>query len=517
MNRLTKLLASVLPAFTFAALLAVTPLAFAEYEIDTSSGFTISVPADGTIVTWTEDVVVGWDKPTMLGGDVLQGFVYMWNTSNTALNDTELSATANDDMVDPAVDPPTLTKAAADFSDDDSSLLRYLHIKTWYLDVSVGEPAYSADVVIGPINIDNVAPTGTVRITDDSGNDISETSSSTLDLGLSASLAPANMYLSETSTRPPTGAAYSSEVVYTLGDATPGLKTIYAWFEDDAGNISTAPATDTVTLLEPVTISPYAATLDLSTLTSQVFVVEGNNDNYNWTIIDETPDTPGDDVADFSGGATDTNSVTVTLLKPGTFKLQAVGATTLTSGTITVQELAISKTFNLITTATTNVNTIGFVLENTGITTAHELGTAIGSCDLVSRWDEATQSYSSHPMAAPTFNNFALEVGKAYFVSVTTDHAYIMTGISPIAKTVNLVTTATTNVNAIGLPKSKESLTTAHQLGQDIGTVDLVSRWDVATQSYSSHPMAAPTFNNFVIEWGYGYFVSVTQDTQWDW
>jgi hypothetical protein len=80
------------------------------------------------------------------------------------------------------------------------------------------------------------------------------------------------------------------------------------------------------------------------------------------------------------------------------------------------------------------------------------------------------------------------------------------------------VTTAKTNVNAIGMPKNKEGLTTAHQLGLDITNVDLVSRWVVGTQSYESHPMGSPTFKNFAIEWGQGYFVSVTQNnTQWNW
>ena len=522
MKKLTELLARGLPVYALVILfLAVTPVAYAEYEIDTSSDdFSISVPTDDTIVQWTEDVVVKWPKPTMTGGDVLNGFVYKWNTSDSALDDDALNNTTNDGMVNPNIDPPILTKDAADFANDDSNYIRYLHIKTWYLDISAGQTAYSNDVVIGPINIDNVAPTGTVRITDDDGNDITTTYSASLNLQLSATLAPVKMYLSETDTRGGS-ADYAPEVVYGLINTDTGeAKTIHVWFEDGVGNISTAPATDNVTLLAPVSISPYNPTLDLATVSTQVFAVDGNDDPYDWEIIEETPDIPGDDVANFSGASTDTNSVTVEILNEGTVKLQATptgGGTALISGTITVIKGTISKTFSLITTETTNINTIGFILENTGITTAHELGTAVGNCDLVSKWVVGTQSYLSHPMSVETYNNFSLEVGNVYFVSVTTDHDFTLTGTLPGSLVKNLSTTATTNTNAIGLPYSKSGLLNAHQLGQDIGNCDLVSKWIVGTQSYLSHPMSVETYNNFDIEWGQGYFISVTENIGWSW
>ena len=192
--------------------------------------------------------------------------------------------------------------------------------------------------------------------------------------------------------------------------------------------------------------------------------------------------------------------------------------TDLTGSPVTfTAEGGLSKTFSLITTATTNTNTIGFVLEGTGINWAHELGTAVGNCDLVSKWVVETQSYLSHPMSVETYNNFPLEVGNVYFVSVTADHNFTLTGILPDSLVKNLSTTATTNTNAIGLPYSKSGLLKAHQLGQDIGNCDLVSKWVVETQSYLSHPMSVETYNNFDIEWGEGYFISVTENTGWSW
>ncbi|MEA3397735.1 MAG: hypothetical protein U9R05_09775, partial [Chloroflexota bacterium] len=298
------------------------------------------------------------------------------------------------------------------------------------------------------------------------------------------------------------------------------------WFEDGVGNISTAPATDSVTLLAPVSISPYEPTLDLATTSTQVFAVDGNDDPYDWEIIEETPDTEGDDVAHFAEGtdSTSTNSVTVEILNPGTFKLQATPTgegDVLISGTIMVVEGTVSKTCNLLTTdpSLTNINTVGFIFTNTGITMAHELGTSVGDCDMVSKWVVDTQSYLSHPMDIPTYNNFDLEVGEVYFVSVTADHDFTLTGKVPSSLSISLITTDPdkTNITAVGLPESKASLTDAHELGQNIGDCDMVSKWVVDTQSYLSHPMAIPTYNNFTIEWGQGYFVSVTSNTEWAW
>lgn len=510
----------------FICLWVMVPGAWAAYEV---SGVT-STPFVAPMTNYskcTENITVSWTAPSM-GTDILNSYFYQWNNSNVSLNDADTLITgfspAGFSTLDQSVNPPNVVKAAADLAALDSGSALYLHIVTSYLAGGV-TPRVSADVVYGPFLIDNKAPTGTVRIVDANGNDITSTVDTIVKVKLGASADTTKVYLNEASAiLTSLQLAYSTDASYPFADTTPGSKTIYAWFEDGVGNISATPVTDTVTLLAPISISPNSANLDLATGATQVFRVEGTNATYNWTIINEKNEAGGaataGTIAQFSGTASAVNSVTVQGKVKGSFQLQAVptsGTGTLTSGTITVMQSSVSKTFSLQTTAKTNVNAIGFVLENTGITTAHQLGTAVGNCDLVSRWDEATQSYSSHPMAAAGFNNFALEVGKAYFVSVTAAHDFTLTGSVPSSKTVNLVTTAKTNVNAIGIPKSKEALTTAHQFGLDIGNVDLVSKWDVATQSYSSHPMAASGFNNFAIQWGNGYFVSVTQQKSWNW
>ncbi len=321
--------------------LAFTSAAQAEYEIDTSPSNldTNGLPVDGTIVQWTDDVTIQWAKPTILGDDFLNGFVYKWNNSDETLDGDALSISNADGTV--ATEPYSVVKAAGDFAEDDESNIRYLHIRTYFNDASNnGNPDYSTDVVIGPINIDNVAPNGSIRVTDADGNDITNTQSTTLNLRLQATPNPETitMYISEDEGSLGTGTPYSAEETYDLVDTETtdehNPKTIYVVFEDSAGNRSAF--SDSVELLDPAaSISPYDPTLDLS-LGTQEFIVDGNSDPYNWAIIEETPD----DVAQISGGD-GTNSVTVTLLNAGTFKLQAVpdgGGDTLTSGVISVEQ-----------------------------------------------------------------------------------------------------------------------------------------------------------------------------------
>lgn len=505
----------------FLCLWVMVPGAWAAYEVS-QNNITANVLTN-TPTRWTDDLTVQWTGPAMTGNDVLNGYPYKWNNSSSPLDDAAFNANTGfrDGVVDRSANPPNVLKSAADLANLDSGNLLYLHIKTWYLDATTtGLPAYSSDVVYGPFLIDNVAPTGTIRIVDASGNnDVTSTSDTIVYLQLSAAKDPVTMYLSETANRPATGVPYNAAPVWNLIDTTPGIKTIYAWFEDILGNISATPATDSFTLLPPINISPNIVTLDLATGAIQVFRVEGTSATYNWTIINEVPVTTGP-VASITVGGTGTNSVTVQGLAKGTFQLQAVptaGGTTLTSGTITVVQSTLSKEFNLITTATTSTNTIGFIFENTGITTAHDLGTAVGSCTQVSKWNAATQSYLSHRMQFPTLNNFTLNVGEAYFVTVTAAHAFTLTGIPPASHTETLITTATTSTNAIGVPNSKSSITLAHDLGLAVGNCSQVSKWNAATQSYLSHRMQFPTLNNFSIAWGEGYFITVTQQTNWPW
>jgi len=165
--------------------------------------------------------------------------------------------------------------------------------------------------------------------------------------------------------------------------------------------------------------------------------------------------------------------------------------------------------------ATTSVTAIGFILTGTGITTADQLAAAVPNSDLVSRWDPATQAYISHTPGSP-FNNFSLVAGEAYFISVAANSTLALTGTLPVITYAFVKNAATTSVTAIGLRQGSVAggTTTADQLATAIVGSDLVSRWDPATQAYISHTPASP-FNNFIVQDGQAYFISVTQNATW--
>jgi hypothetical protein len=333
----------------FLCLCILVPGAWAAHEVSPSD-VTANVSTN-TPTKWTLDLEVQWKQPDM-GTDILNGYLYKWSSSATSLNteDTLFTnfSTTMDGTVEAKVIPPNVAKAGADFTNFDSGNVLYLHIITSYT-AGTG-PRVSADTVYGPFLIDNTAPVGTVRIVNSAGtSDVTSTSDTRIYLKLTAAKDPFNMYLSETPTKPATGVPFSADAVWDLAVITPGTKTIYAWFEDNAGspgNISTSPATDSFTLLSATNISPNTATLDLAGVAAtQIFRVEGTEATYTWTIINEKDPNGATvnagTVASITVGGSGTNSVTVQGLAKGTFQLQAdpntsVTGDELTSGTITV-------------------------------------------------------------------------------------------------------------------------------------------------------------------------------------
>lgn len=318
----------VLVILAFTVLMPAAPV-LAAHEV---SNFTMSsAPPQNAQSKWTNNIEISWDAPTM-GSDILLNYIYLWNNVSTAMNDTDFNdttgtATSNRVAVKNATD---LT--AKDFSLNPQTDVLYLHVKTRYDNGTT--VVYSTDNVLGAFQIDNVAPgDGTIRIVDSSGNTITETSSTNVNVRLAASGSIGKYYLSETESSPGTGTSpFATDVVWGLQDTATGSHTLYAWFEDPAGNQS-RPATVTFTLLSAISITPFTATIDLASPTpTQTFKVDGSTaTDYTWSISDST-------VAQITGSATG-NSVTVTGLKTGTFTLTATKASdssVLTSGTITV-------------------------------------------------------------------------------------------------------------------------------------------------------------------------------------
>ncbi|MBM3235710.1 T9SS type A sorting domain-containing protein [Candidatus Poribacteria bacterium] len=72
--------------------------------------------------------------------------------------------------------------------------------------------------------------------------------------------------------------------------------------------------------------------------------------------------------------------------------------------------------FNLITTESTDWNTITVPLDKVDITKASELQADIPSCNAVAYWDAALQGYVQY---VPVVRDFSVRVGRAYYVNVT--------------------------------------------------------------------------------------------------
>ena len=276
-------------------------------------------------VKLTEDLVVSWTAPS--GVDVMN-YLLKINTSSAALSDTDFNDTSGkyDYLVDPTVTSQIIPKSV--FDSYDSNQLRYLHVKTLYVPGS-----FSSDVVAGPIRIDNVAPTGSISLDPSSG------SSTQITITLSPSTDTKYYWLSNSTTMPADEAKQdytaSNQAVGSFFPAYPdtayGKVTLYAWFKDYAGNVSTAPTAQAdYTYADPVAIQ--GSTSDLGVDATRDFTVDQST-SYTWTITDASVE----GVAVISGSASGA-TVTVVGKKVGTFTVTATptSGTALKTGTITV-------------------------------------------------------------------------------------------------------------------------------------------------------------------------------------
>src|SRR4030042_3103432 len=171
--------------------------------------------------------------------------------------------------------------------------------------------------------------------------------------------------------------------------------------------------------------------------------------------------------------------------------------------------LAEEITFNLIQ----GLNGISLPYENTGINDAEGLCHSIPYCESVSHWDAQTQSFVTHDIGS-TEDNFPLIPGYPYFVKITQDTPWTVSGSIPVSVTFNLITTDGTDINTVALPIFISNITTAEELGSAITNVDILWYWDAYNQGYAGHPMGIG-INNFSVYPGYPYFVNITADTTW--
>jgi len=172
--------------------------------------------------------------------------------------------------------------------------------------------------------------------------------------------------------------------------------------------------------------------------------------------------------------------------------------------------------YPLITTSSTDINELVVIMntQNTRkpIFTAEDLANAIPYCSDVYYWDAEGQGTVGHPKGVP-FNNFSIYPGYPYIVNVTSDTVWTVAG-SYSDTSFQLSTTDGTDINHIGVPLSKDILTTAEELGNDIPNCTDVYYWDAEGQGTVGHVVGLP-FENFAVRAGYPYYVNVTADAVW--
>ena len=310
--------------------------AWALYEVEdatptnATTGSTAQQPPD-------DSLQIEWTKPDMSAGDSVVKYVYIWNNSNALLDDTELNQNTNDGVVDKD-ELLKATKNSSDFAGenyDDPSW--YFHIKIVYLSITEGEKL-GDDLFVGPFNFDDQSPDGTIEL---DTSVVSQTASTSLinpvTLALTATPDTETVYLSNTITQPHTGVAFKNTLTRTVTEGV-GEKTIYIWFEDQAGNTSSFYSL-TFDIIAGKFMDP-ADDFSLQVNDTQQFLIqEADDETYVWSIVD--PDT-GDPttVATFVDDISEwVDRVNIMAAQEGSFKVQATsdeGATVYESGTIMV-------------------------------------------------------------------------------------------------------------------------------------------------------------------------------------
>jgi len=491
-----------------ATLLAATP-AWAAYEVST---YTADIPTN-TPTQWTDDLNVTLDKPDT-GTDTFTGFVYLWSRGASLDSSTSLTKEASSSFGDlggffaasalSSNDQAIITLDKTNFTDDDSGDVWYLHVATQYLDQGNNyAETYSSTVNIGPFNVDNVVE-GTIAVVDADGNTLTETRETRLNVKVAGPSYLANFYLAETAIKPTTATTVPDDniVTYDLTDTTTGSRTLYAWFEDQAGNVNASPATASFTLLPSVSISPNTVTIDLATTTTQVFSIDGSSAGYDWSV------TSGTDVCSLSGTITDTTSVTLTALKEGTCTLQAALHTdstqTLSTGTITVTKSGASISIPLHT----GWNLISISVTPSDTAPASVLAGIDGKYTIVwGDFDPTTSTWQSYNPDKPKNSLSAIQPQHGYWIKMTEDATLDVSGSLP---STSIALKQGWNLVGFSLTKSTDITTVLSGIS---GNYSIVwGDYDTTTSTWKSYNPAKPKNSLDSLSPGYGYWIKMDSD-----
>ncbi|MCX6836154.1 MAG: tandem-95 repeat protein, partial [candidate division Zixibacteria bacterium] len=165
--------------------------------------------------------------------------------------------------------------------------------------------------------------------------------------------------------------------------------------------------------------------------------------------------------------------------------------------------------YQIITTPSTDYNLIAIPFTGTGITTADQLISAIGTGNVltVNRYVASSQSFQSR-FAAGFGTNFAVVPGGIYQVNAAAATTFTVVGNVPAPGSISypIVTTATTDYNFLMVPFDRAA---DFGVAQDVinnmpGVLNTLNNFVAASQSYQSR-FAAGFGTNFVIRAGKPY------------
>ena len=136
--------------------------------------------------------------------------------------------------------------------------------------------------------------------------------------------------------------------------------------------------------------------------------------------------------------------------------------------------------------------------------TASSLCDSIPGCNLILKWNNSKDDFDVYTSGSPY--NFAIENGVGYFISCSNDTIFSTSGM-PITS-VNI--TLLVGWNSLGW--FKEEPTNASSIHNSITGCNIVLKWNNSRDDFDVYVPSSP---DFVIEQGNGFFVSVSQQSQW--
>jgi hypothetical protein len=444
-------------------------------------------------------------------------YVYEWSNSGNDVGLDENSPNSIQNDFDPAVID---TIDGSFFSDQDSDWDHawYFHVKA----IGIGDQN-SVESVFGPYYLDTRAPvTSTIKLKDIPGEqypDSNQAVSSTVTFEINSTPDLRKVYLSNTQNKPQTVTESidpsNNEYPYELDpfDTNPSEQkaTVYAWFEDEVGNIWNTSIELTIT--EGKTMEPGGA-LTLGIDATREFQISGAGDEvYTWTIVD------ADNTANNSPAATvvgDGNKAVVTGASEGSVKLKAetAGANPIYSGIITVVKLTSTRTYPLIYNGEiTSFNLISLPFNVSGLKKMSDLYSKIDNCDGLAYFNATTQAYVFYnPYNINT--NLDLVVGEVYYVSINSSSADIVfEGTEQSVKFHLNHNDEITSFNAVSIPFDTNFSDLA-SVFDSIAECDGLAYFNATTQAYVFYNPYNPD-TNIQVNKGDCFYVSVKANLIW--